>query len=207
MACGDIKARFRIVILDPVLTLTSPAGVTAVSGIDAIGHAVETFVTKMRNPLSKMYSREAWRLLHPNSQVVLQEPANLKARSEMLLGAHFAGVAIEQSMLGAAHACANPLTARFGISHGIAVALMLPAVIAFNEPEVGNEYQELNESLRERIIDLKGVASLPVRLREFSIEDSVLPELAREAALQWTGKHNPRPVGETDFLRLYEETY
>lgn len=207
MACGDIKARFRIVILDPVLTLTSPAGVTAVSGIDAIGHAVETFVTKMRNPLSKMYSREAWRLLHPNFQVVLQEPANLKARSEMLLGAHFAGVAIEHSMLGAAHACANPLTARFGIPHGIAVALMLPAVMAFNEPEVGNEYGELSGSLRERIIDLKRVASLPVRLREFSIEESILPDLAREAALQWTGKHNPRPVGETDFLRLYEETY
>jgi alcohol dehydrogenase len=149
MACGDIKARFRIVILDPLLTITAPQTVTAISGIDAIGHAVETFVTKTRNPLSQMYSMEAWKLLHTNFDKVLHGPENVDARGAMLLGSHFAGVAIEYSMLGAAHACANPLTSQFGITHGIAVGLMLPAVINFNGPVVSDEYRRLDENLAE----------------------------------------------------------
>ena len=207
MACGDLKARFKIVILDPVLTLTSPATVTAVSGIDAIGHAVETFVTKTRNPLSKMYSKEAWDLLHRNFATVLREPSNLHARSEMLLGSHFAGVAIENSMLGAAHACANPLTARYGIQHGVAVGLMLPAVIAFNEAAVGDEYKQLTGHLTQTFTEMQRLAALPVRLRDLSIDRDALPELARDAATQWTGKHNPRPVEEKDFLQLYKDAF
>ena len=207
MACGDLKARFKIVILDPVLTVTAPAGVTAVSGIDAIGHAVETYVTKTRNPLSKMYSKEAWNLLHQNFPVVLHEPSNLQARSEMLLGSHFAGVAIEHSMLGAAHACANPLTARYGLQHGVAVGLMLPAVIAFNQAVVGDEYKELADDLGDTIKEIQRLAKIPGRLRDLAIDRATLSQLARDAATQWTGKHNPRPVEEKDFLQLYEDTF
>ena len=110
MACGDKKASCRIAILDPELTLTQPELVTALTGIDAVSHAVETFVTKRRNPVSIMYSREAWRLLAGNFKTVLKDPNNLEARSAMQLGAAYAGVAIENSMLGASHALANPLT-------------------------------------------------------------------------------------------------
>jgi alcohol dehydrogenase len=207
MACGDIKARFSIVILDPVLTLTTPLNVTAVSGMDAIGHAVESFVTKTRNPLSKMYSREAWTLLSRNFTNVLRKPGDLNARAEMLLGSHFAGVAIEYSMLGAAHACANPLTARYGVQHGVAVGVMLPAVITFNEPSVGDEYKQLAPDLRESITEMQLLATLPMRLRDLSVDRKALPDLARDAATQWTGKHNPRPVEEQDFLHLYETSY
>jgi alcohol dehydrogenase len=207
MACGDVKARFQIVILDPVLTLTAPAEVTAVSGIDAVGHAVETFVTKTRNPLSKMYSSEAWTLLSRSFAIVLREPANLNARADMLLGSHFAGVAIEYSMLGAAHACANPLTARYGVQHGVAVGVMLPAVITFNKSIVGDEYEQLSQDLRSTIINMQQQASLPMRLRDLSVDRSVLPDLAREATEQWTAKHNPRPVEEQDLLHLYESSY
>lgn len=207
MACGDTKARFSVVILDPALTTTAPRGVTAVSGIDAITHAVESYVTKNRNPLTQMYSREAWQLLSENFKTVLQEPANLQARAAMLLGSHFAGVAIEYSMLGAAHACANPLTARFRIAHGVAVALMLPAVIRFNQAEVAKEYRQLSDDILEAILELKSVAKLPEKLSEFPIDRNSLPELAKDAATQWTGKHNPRPLTESDFLALYETTF
>jgi alcohol dehydrogenase len=207
MACGDVKARFRVVILDPALTTTAPRGVTAVSGIDAITHAVETYVTKTRNPLTQMYSIEAWRLLSHNFELVLKEPANLQGRAAMLLGAHFAGVAIEYSMLGAAHACANPLTTRYRIAHGIAVGLMLPAVIRFNQVEVEKEYQQLSHNLLDKILELKKIAALPQKLSEFQVQRSTLPELAREAASQWTGKHNPRPLTESDFLHLYESSF
>ena len=207
MAIGDLKARFRIVILDPILTMTAPERVTAISGIDAIGHAVETFVTKNRNPLSQMYSKEAWTLLNENFLTVIREPQNVEARSNMLLGSYFAGVAIENSMLGAAHACANPLTARFGVPHGVAVGLMLPAVIAFNESLVSHEYARLDSKLLERIKYLKKEAGLPESLREISVEKRTLPELARDAATQWTGQHNPRPLLVADFERLYQEVY
>ena len=207
MACGDVKARFRIVILDPALTLSAPRLVTAVSGIDAITHAVETYVTTKRTPMSKIFSREAWRLLESNFMAVLEQPSNLEARSGMLLGAHLAGIAIEQSMLGAAHACANPLTAHYSMAHGIAVGLMLPHVIRFNQTLVGNDYNELAPDLSDRIIAMKEAASLPQRLSECGVKQDRLPELAHEAAEEWTGKFNPRPVTEADFLRLYEAAF
>src|SRR5260221_2927754 len=115
MACGDPKAAARIAILDPTLTVSQPPRVTACTGIDAITHAVETAVTQRRNPFSQMYSREAFKLCVLNLPRVLANPLDVEARGRMLLGAAFAGTAIENSMLGAAHSAANPLTARYGI--------------------------------------------------------------------------------------------
>src|SRR5207249_8785546 len=87
--------------------------------------------------------REAWRMLEPNLSVVLRDPDHLEARGAMQVGAHFAGVAIENSMLGAAHALANPLTAHYGITHGVAIGLVLPHVVRFNAPAVGPLYADL----------------------------------------------------------------
>ena len=132
MACGDPKAAARIAILDPALTLSQPRRVTACSGIDAIAHALETAVTKTRNPLSLIFSRAAFQLTMAGLPRVLEAPGDLDARSQMLWGAACGGTAIENSMLGAAHSAANPLTAHFGITHGQAVGMMLPQVVRFN---------------------------------------------------------------------------
>src|SRR5207249_1707071 len=117
----DKKASFRVALLDPALTVSQPPSVTALTGIDALAHALETYVTKARNPVSLAFSREAWLLLGENFARALQEPENIAARSGMQLGACFAGLAIENSMLGATHALANPLTTRYGIAHGQAI--------------------------------------------------------------------------------------
>jgi alcohol dehydrogenase len=101
MACGDPKAAFKLALLDPGLTVTQSTYITMTTGYDALAHAIETFVTTKRNPLSELYSREAWRLLESNFEIVLHEPRNLEARAAMQLGAYFAGAAIEASMLGA----------------------------------------------------------------------------------------------------------
>ena len=208
MACGDKKARFRTVILDPVLATSVPEKVIASSGIDAISHAVESHVTTSRNPISQLFSREAWRLLEDAFEVAITDPTDLRAQSNMMLGSHYAGIAIENSMLGAAHACANPLTAKYGITHGVSVGLMLPHVIKFNSQMVGKYYRELHpSSLSERICELKIAAHLPSTLRDFEIDGGDLPELAEEAANQWTAKFNPRPVNETELLQLYESAY
>jgi len=143
MACGDKKARFGQVILDPALTVSAPRPVAAATGIDAIGHAVESYVTLKRTPISQLYAREAWRLLVASFPTSLSDRENLEVAGQMQLGAHLAGAAIECSMLGAAHACANPLTARFDMTHGIAVGLLLPHVVRFNTEAVGPLYDEL----------------------------------------------------------------
>ena len=218
MACGDFKVLFRTVILDPVLTKTLPKTITAITGLDAIAHALESYVCTERNSMSQMLAREAWRLLNGNFEMVIESPDNLGSRADMLWGAHFAGAAIENSMLGAAHACANPLTIKFGITHGIAVSLMLPHVIRFNGDKVENLYSELLEAaglphetpaeqLGGRVTYLINNAKLPTLLRECQVEKASLPGLAHLATQQWTGKFNPRSLSEADFLSLYEEAY
>src|SRR5205814_8794703 len=109
MACLDSKAAARVAILDPALTISQPPRVTACTGVDAIAHAVETAVTTRRNPLSLMYAREAFKLCVPGLPAVMANPRDLEARGQMLLGAALAGIAIENSMLGAIHSAANPL--------------------------------------------------------------------------------------------------
>jgi len=137
MACGDEKAHFRTVILDPELTATMPTSVAVATGLDAVSHAVESYVCTARSPVSQMYAHEAWRLLSSNFDASLTDAGNAEVRGRMQLGAYLAGAAIECSMLGAAHAAANPLTARFDVTHGIAVAAMLPAVVHFNHEKCG----------------------------------------------------------------------
>ena len=215
MACGDAKAAAKIAILDPLLTVSQPARVTACTGIDAIAHAFETAVTKKRNPLSAMYSREAFRLCFGAIERVLDDPRDLEARSRMQLGAAFAGTAIENSMLGAAHSAANPLTAHYGIAHGQAVGLMLPAVIEFNarDNEAHNCYLELAmiaglASLDDLIGELDTILDA-ARMREgiakLGIDRAAFPKLAAEAAQQWTAGFNPRRIDAQDFEELYAE--
>ena len=219
MACGDKKARFRTVILDPSLVTSMPHEVAAVTGMDALSHAVESYVTRRRNPISQLFAREAWRLLESSFERFLAQPSDAGARSRMLLGAHLGGAAIEASMLGAAHSCANPLTARYGITHGVAVGLMLPHVIRFNGREVSDLYGDLalaagingaaSEAgrLSKRITELRQLAGLPGRLQDCGVEAAQLPTLAKEAAGQWTAQFNPRPVVSEDLRRLYEQAF
>ena len=220
MACGDPKAAPRIALLDPALTLSQPPRVTACAGIDAIAHAVESAVTRTRNGLSSLYAREAFRLTAPHLPRLLEQPDDLEARAWMQLGAAYAGIAIENSMLGAAHAAANPLTAHFGIIHGHAVGMMLPHVIRFNgtESSVREIYQDLArtvdqreslgdaaEALASRLDAYLGKADLPHSLAECGVTKEAIPELAAEAARQWTAQHNPREISAIDFEMLYHQ--
>ncbi|MEX2560615.1 MAG: iron-containing alcohol dehydrogenase [Pirellulales bacterium] len=223
MACGDKKASCRVAILDPELTVTQPPAVTALTGIDAIAHALETYVTRKRNAASLAFSREAWQLLAENFMRVLDDPADLEGRSGMLLGACFAGLAIENSMLGATHALANPLTTHYGIVHGQAIGLMLPHVIRFNGAQCGGWYRELMEyapqgdgalsnghspeALAELVTAMTGKAGLPARLSDCGVDQHKLPELAADATGQWTGSFNPRKVGEAELLSLYKAAW
>jgi alcohol dehydrogenase len=221
MACGDPKAAFRVALLDPALTLSQPRSITATSGFDAIAHAVETYVTTKRTPISEIFSREAWVLLEGNYERVLEQPHDLEARGAMQIGAFYAGVAIENSMLGATHACANPLTARYGTAHGAAIAMLLPSVVRWNERAVGDRYETLlklssvselseqftpTEALARRLETLSAAGGLDTDLSGF-VEKNDLAALAAEAAEQWTGTFNPRPFNKDGAMEVYSCAY
>lgn len=222
MACGDPKAAFRVAVLDPALTVSQPRSVTASAGFDAIAHAVETYVTTKRTPLSEIFSREAWQLLEGNYERVLTQPSDLEARAAMQLGAYYAGVAIENSMLGATHACANPLTAHYGTAHGEAIAMLLPSVVRWNERAAADRYAALlslssvaadehecaaTEALARRLEELAAAGGLRANLSGVGIGKTDLADLAAEAAEQWTGTFNPRPFDREGAMEVYSCAY
>ena len=183
---------------------------TALTGIDAIAHALETYVTKARNPVSLAFSREAWLLL---ARELCAACSKSRTTSTPAAACNWAraspGLAIENSMLGATHALANPLTARYGIVHGQAIGLMLPHVIRFNGAAGRRLVSRLagRDRRLERLSAHPAAASRAGRIRgragptgrlaasglsECGVERDKLPQLAAEAAKQWTGGFNPR---------------
>lgn len=225
MACLDPKAAPRIALLDPTLTLSQPPRVTACTGLDAVAHAVEAAVTRKRNAFSLMCAREAFHLTAPSLARVLEAPLDLEARGRMQLGAAFAGMAIEASMLGAAHAAANPLTTHYDIAHGHAVGLMLPHVVRFNgaDPEAFQTYGDLAafagivpargdletavHALIVHLESLLALAGMPRSLRDCGVGEETLPLLAEEASRQWTAQFNPRSLGTDEFRELYARAF
>jgi alcohol dehydrogenase len=223
MACGDPKAMAKVAILDPELTLSQPPRVTACTGIDAIAHAVETAVTRKRNETSLKYSRAAFQMMLENFSRVLESPDDLEARGQMLLGAAYAGTAIEHSMLGAAHSAANPLTAHYNVVHGQAVGMMLPHVVRFNaaSESVADGYAVLvkdtavassngtlsAEALAQAMEALLDSANLPRDLTAFGVDANQLDVLSKEAAQQWTASFNPRDITAADFTGLYQKAF
>jgi len=223
MAIGADDVAPRVALLDPELSLTCPPLVTACAGLDALGHALETAVTTRRNPLSELFSREAFRRLVRGFQGVQACAGDRTARGELLLGATWAGLAIEHSMLGAAHALANPLSARLGLTHGLAVGLALPIVVRLNgqRPAEGALYAGLardaglappgldDAQVLARLLaflahaqEAAGAARAEART---TLRDADLEALAEEASRQWTGQFNPTPLDRAGFARLYAE--
>ncbi|MCC6585317.1 MAG: iron-containing alcohol dehydrogenase [Bryobacterales bacterium] len=205
MAIGAPGAAFRLVILDPELAATQPRRLLAATGYDAISHAVETAVTTKRNMASLACCREAWRLLSNNFEKLLAKPGDMEATAAMQYGAYLAGAAVELSMLGATHATANPLTARYGTTHGVAIALMLATVVGFNGVEKYRD--ELPGFSIDRLNEMAEAAGLPRRLRDAKVPEPDLPLLSGLAAKQWTGQFNPRPFDAALALEMYRCAY
>jgi alcohol dehydrogenase len=211
MACGDPKALPKLAILDADLLDSCPKNVAVATAIDALSHALETAASTKRNEISRTLSKQSWDLLSDAfPAVVYSQIENQKSKIENLqLGAHLAGAAIQNSMLGAAHAAANPLTRNYNITHGLAIALMLPHVIRFNTRHE-NPYSDLDPNpanLLHKIEQLLALAKIPTTLQHYKIPKDALPALAHQAALQWTATFNPRPVTEKDLLAIYQNAW
>jgi alcohol dehydrogenase len=168
-------------------------------------------------PASRTFSREAWRLLAANLPHVVSGGGSIDARSAVQFGAALAGLAIENAMLGAAHALANPLTAVHHVVHGQAVGVMLPHVVRFNAAVCGSAYADLladvgisataadaGVTLADWLTGLLAAARLKTSLHGCGIEAADVPALAAAAATQWTASFNPRPVTAADLAAIYE---
>jgi len=212
-------------ILDAGLTLGLPAHVTAATGIDAVVHAVEAYTSaRLKNPLSDALAREAFRLLTGNLLQAIEEPANIEARSAMLLGAHLAGQAFANAPVAGVHALAYPLGGIHHLPHGLSNALMLRVVLQHNSEAARELYAELAPILApecegqgsqarcalliDRLDRMVVASGLKPRLRDHGIPESDIPMLAKEAMRQTRLLvNNPCPIEEEDARRLYEAAW
>jgi alcohol dehydrogenase class IV len=212
-------------VLDANLTLGLPDHVTAATGIDAMVHAVEAYTSaRLKNPLSDSLAREALRLLSSNLLTVIKQPANVEARSAMLLGAHLAGLAFANAPVAGVHALAYPLGGLHHLPHGLTNALMLRHVLAHNIEAAREHYAELAEVivpdcagqgsqaraalLIERLDELARNSGLSLRLRDHGIAFDEAPLLASEAMKQTRLLvNNPCEISERDAQRLYEAAW
>ncbi|RIX31505.1 iron-containing alcohol dehydrogenase [Sphingomonas edaphi] len=211
--------------LDASLTIGMPRALTAATGIDAIVHAVEAFTSaRLKNPISDMYAREALRLLSANLLTACEQPANVAARSAMLLGAHLAGLAFSNAPVAGVHALAYPLGGLHHLPHGLSNALMLRVVLQHNAEVARDHYAELAEivapdcagqgsqakcaALIDRLDRMVTDSGLAPRLRDHGIPASDIPMLASEAMKQQRLLvNNPCPIDEMDARRLYEAAW
>jgi alcohol dehydrogenase class IV len=211
--------------LDAGLTIGMPRGLTAATGIDAMVHAVEAYTSaRLKNPLSDLYAREALKLLSANLIRACDAPDDLEARSAMLLGAHYAGLAFANAPVAGVHALAYPLGGIHHLPHGLSNALMLRHVLQHNAGAARDHYAELAEILVPDCAGQGGQArcaalidaldrmvtdsGLKPRLRDHGIPQSDIPMLAREAMKQQRLLiNNPCPIEEADAARLYEAAW
>ncbi len=210
MACGLPGLCPKAAILDAELTLTCPPTTSALAGLDALTHAVETAVCTARHDFSLALSQRAFGLIQRALPRVLVHPDDLAARHDMLMGSCLAGLAIEHAMLGAAHALANPLSALFDVTHGRAVGLMLPAVIRFNAGDATTAagYGELwpghdAAGLAQWVEEMLTLTGQPRSLQVVGVKESDLPALTEQALEQWTLQFNPRRMGRDEVMQAY----
>ena len=208
-----------VAILDAALTIGLPASITAMTGIDAMVHAIEAYTSKIKkNPISDMLALRALKLLSENIRTVLTSPQDTDAREAMLLGSMFAGQAFANAPVGAVHALAYPVGGHYHIPHGLSNSLMLPTVLNFNAEACPELYAELAavlpgaEASALGLIDwfkeLISQSGLPATLAQANIPESDLPMLASDAMFQQRLLiNNPRAVDEETALQLYREAW
>ena len=212
-------------VLDPALTIGLPRGVTAATGVDAIVHAVEAYTSaRLKNPVSDALAREALRLLTGSLLTACTEPQDLAAREAMLLGAHLAGLAFSNAPVAGVHALAYPLGGLHHLPHGVTNALMLRHVLLHNSEAAREHYAELAPivvpdcaeqgsqaraaALIDRLDRLVTESGIATRLRDYGIDISEAPVLAREAMKQTRLLvNNPCEITEADAQRLYEAAW
>lgn len=209
-----------LVLLDPLLTLSLPKAITAATGMDAFTHSLESFISNKANPVSDTFALESMRLIAGSIVEAYQQPGSVRARSDMLLGSTYGGVALTAAGTAAVHALAYPLGGKFHVTHGVANAMLLPHVMAFNldscAPRLkraavvcGLAREEDSDEaaahkLIEQIAAWTATLEIPQDLAAFGVREEHLPEMAVAASkVTRLMVNNPKPLSLDDIQALY----
>lgn len=223
MVCVDPNDIPVLAIVDAELMASMPKGLTASTGMDALTHAIEGYITKGAWELSDMFELKAIELISSNLRAATANGKDMKARENMALAQYVAGMAFSNVGLGCVHSMAHPLGARFDVPHGVANALLLPFVMEFNMPAALDKYCEIAKAMGEDITGLtreEGAKvavnavkklsldlNIPQTLREINIPKESLNQLAKDAYADVCTGGNPREITENDILELYQIAY
>lgn len=223
MVCVDPNDIPVLAIVDAELMASMPKGLTASTGMDALTHAIEGYITKGAWELSDMFELKAIELISSNLRAATANGNDMKARENMALAQYVAGMAFSNVGLGCVHSMAHPLGARFDVPHGVANALLLPIVMEFNMPAALDKYCEIAKAMGEDITGLtreEGAKvavnavkklsldlNIPQTLREINIPKESLNQLAKDAYADVCTGGNPREITENDILELYQIAY
>jgi len=211
----------RLAALDPRVLTSAPRAVLAAAGLDALTHAIESYVSLEATPVTKPLALEAARLIAANLRRLCEDPQDLDAGMGTLLGSNLAGWAFNHSHLGAAHALALPPGARFGVPHGVANAILLPVVMEYNCASAASAYAPLAEAFgvsggddAERaaavvraVRDLRAEVGLPQRLSEVGVAEEALEAMSQDASKSRHIERNPRKIEPGDLLALYRQAF
>lgn len=225
---GGINSDFMypdVALLDPLLTLTVPPKVTAYTGIDALTHGIESFVSRTANEISRMYALEGITRIGRSIRRAYFNGSDLEARTDMLLGSLLAGISLANAGVGAVHGLSYPLGGEYGVPHGLANALLLPTVMEFNIPAAINEFANIAHALGEdtrlttaresALASVKAIRNLYIdismteKLSDFDIPRAALQKMAETTLnnLKRVFDNNPRPVSLKEAVAIYEEAY
>ncbi len=211
----------QLVVLDAELTFDLPKPITAATGIDAFVHSLESYISTKANPVSDMFAMESMRLIGANIVEAYQDGRSVKAREAMMLGSMYGGLALTAAGTAAVHALAYPLGGMFGITHGVANAMLLPHVMAFNKDAIvgrlatvaraldisrhDDDDATAAEALIERLAEWTEVVQIPQDLRQFGVSESHLDVLAEAASkVKRLLGNNPKPLSHADIKAIYQ---
>lgn len=220
---GGRKLAARWAIVDPMLTLTLPPKLTAATGLDALVHAIESYVSKKAYPLSEVLALEAIRKITSNLRTAVYNPDNLEARTSMLYGSLVAGLAFNNTRLGNVHAMSHPLSAKFHVPHGVANSVLLPHVMEFNRLAAPEKFADIaaamsavsdpaasvlkrSEESIAAVARLSEDIGIPKDFRDYHVTKDAIHDMAADAMKSGNIEVNPRKTQLQDLVRLYELT-
>ncbi len=213
-----------VAIVDPIMTISCPKKITAASGIDALVHAIEAYLSNNANHITDALALRAMKLIINSLPKAYAQPSNIDAREDMAMGSLLAGMAFGNAGVGAVHALAYPLGGRFHISHGISNSLLLPYVMewnkiacverfrdiaeAFDEPLAHKTNEQAADLVIKRLYKICKDVEIPKKISSFNIPESILSELAADAIkIERLLRNNPRTLSEQDILAIYKSAY
>lgn len=224
MVCVDPNDIPIIAVVDPELMLSMPKGLTASTGMDALTHAIEGYITRGAWTMTDMFELKAIELIAAHLEKAVFEPDNIAARDGMALAQYIAGMGFSNVGLGIVHSMAHPLGAFYDTPHGVANALLLPYVMEYNAPATGEKYrniakamgvanvdamnqEEYRQAAVEAVITLSQKIGIPQKLSAIGVQEKDLPQLAKSAFADVCTPGNPRDTNEAEILALYQTAF